>query len=654
MRFRFQSLPQPSFWVRRRGANALAGLLAVIGALVSCPVASSSPRTRVIWNFDHRLTNSLGGQYNAFSMEPSWTRTYLDPIVHRFASGHSLRITAHREPEGFCGVWFDFYPAASIPKRYFDARLYPYLSFWIKGAKPGGDFDIKIVDARGERRDGVAATQPLHDYLPMGITTGWQKVAIPLADFPETDPGSLARLVFIFSVPGDYQFYVDDIAVESSINSPDVAPFANEQEHLTNEDMMAYHSMWVWNTVELLTSAWAADRFFDFCAHMGLKEIYLSVDFEPSSASSVPASLQDAGRYGNFLRMAHQRGLRVEALAGAPAWAASANHPRATGAVRAIVKFNAVAAVEERFDGIHFDVEPYLLLGFAVPHYRKRLLEEYLEMVAECAEAARREHIAFTCDIPWWFYPVTPAAREQFTVSFQGREETVGKHVTDLLDSVTIMDYRNEADGAGGIIASGTEALAYAAKVHKKIQVGLETSAEKETSVEFVVALPANEFLAKLQEKHLADQRSFEGYTLHALRAETVVFIGLGPSPSSGFAPKVPIEVALTRLRRMFAVKSGDRLSVKRGIQQARSAIAMDPEWKDFEPVELRESGSDVMVAAFRAIRGTPSIITFRGLGRKVFEEESRSAAEWLGKYSSFGGLAIHYYQSFRALMATP
>jgi hypothetical protein len=46
-----------------------------------------------------------------------------------------------------------------------------------------------------------------------------------------------------------------------------------------------------------------------------------------------------------------------------------------------------------------------------------------------------------------------------------------------------------------------------------------------------------------------------------------------------------------------------------------------------------------------------PPATTFHGLGRRVFEEETDSAAYWLNPYASFAGLAIHYYPSFRELM---
>ncbi|MCL5670171.1 MAG: hypothetical protein M1423_02580, partial [Acidobacteria bacterium] len=648
-RLRFQPRPQPERGRRSRAAKVLSVLLAAAGALIAGSAARGAPpRARVIWTFNHSLTNTLGGGYNVFSRDPSWARSYLDAAVHRPQSGHSLRITAHRAIEGFCGVWFDFYPANSSPKRYFDARAYPYLAFWIKGQKPGGDFDIKLVDSRGESHEGAAATRPLHDYLAAGITTRWQKVTIPLADFTETDPGSLARMVFIFNAPGDYEFYVDDVSFDSSLDASGWAPEATDPQPARREDAAPYHSMWVWKTAELLNNPQAANRLFDFCARTGLEEIYLSVDFDTSPGHRIPVSIPDAPSYGAFLEAAHKRGLRVEALAGAPVWAATAYHARALGAVRAILELNARMPSEGRFDGIHFDVEPYLLLGFAVPGYRKRLLEEYLEMVAQCSAAARKGQVTFTCDIPWWFFPASPAARQQFTVPFNGTEKTVGEHVADLLDSVTIMDYRNEADGSGGIITFGIPALAYAAKVRKTVRIGLETSAEKPTVVTFAVAVSTGTFFAKLRQKRLENQRSFEGYAMHALRADGSVFIGLGPLLHSKRAPDMPMEVALDRLRKLFGAKFADRFTVENEIVEVRSAVADDPEWQNFELVELQAAGRGRKVEAFQAVRCTPPITTFHGLGRKVFREETRSAADWLDRYSSFGGLAVHYYQSFQ------
>ena len=628
---------------------SLSVMFALIGVLLPGSTARGAASRRVIWNFDNTITNSLDGEYNPFSREPSRARTYLDPDVHLSASGHSLRVTAHREWAGFCGVWFNFYPVGS--RRFFDARSSPYLSYWIKGRKPGGDFDIKIVDARGEATEDTLATRPLHAYLPRGITTTWQKVVIPLADFPEIDPGSLVRLALVFPVPGDFQFYLDDISFESAPDDVAAIPSSGEQEPAAGRQKIPYHSMWVWKTGPLLASATAADRLFDFCSRNGLKEIYLSVDFAGSSGG-VADSITDAAAYADFLSAAHLHGLRVEALTGAPSWAAGRRHGLALAAVRAIVNYNAGMTPDARFDGIHFDVEPYLLLGFALPGYRKQIFEQYLEMVVQCRDAAREGHLDFTCDIPWWFFPLTAATRQQFTVTFGGKEETVGEHVTDLLSSFTIMDYRNEADGAGGIIRFGIPALAYAARLNKQVRVGLETSAQKDTHVKFVLAVPDKEFMDKLRETRLAQSSAFEHFSVHALRANGMVFVGLGEH--SGTDPGESIDIALAHLRKLFGAKSPGRFSVKPVLQAARAAVAADPGWDDFQSEETGKPGSHRTMAAFRAVRRTPPVTTFHGLGRNIFEQESRSAAEWFGHYPSFGGLAIHYYQSFQKMMAAP
>jgi hypothetical protein len=640
IRTKRQGNRRPAFW--------FCGLAVLVGLLAPCSAAWGEDGRRVIWNFDNSLTNVLGGRYNSFSKEPSRARTYLDPTIHLSASGHSLRVTALRKPTGFCGVWFNFYPAAS--ERTFDARHYPYLTFWIKGAKPGGDFDIKMVDAKGERDEDTLATRPLHAYLRRGIPKEWQKVTIPLTDFPDIDPESLARFVIIFTLPGDYQFYLDDIGFESNPDAQPAGHASVASKPAAVDGAILYHSMWVWKTRALLESAKAADRLFAFCSRNGLKEIYLSVDFAGSSAGD-PGQIENPAAYGDFLSAAHQRGLRVAALAGAPRWAAGSRHSQALAALRAIGRYNSEMTPDARFDGIHFDVEPYLLLGFSVPAYRERILEDYLQMVAECAAAARQSHVDFTCDIPWWFYPVTSDARKQFTVMFDGKNKTVGEHVTDLLNSVTIMDYRNEADGAGGIVRFGIPALAYAAQVHKQVRIGLETSAQKDKSIEFVLAIPESEFIAKLHQTHLAQRDSFKHYSIYALHADGTVFIGLGLEGSEVESTR-RFEGALIHLRKLFGAKSAARFSVRPVLNEARRAVAADPGWTDFRPDQLERPGSRKAIAVFLAVRRTPPITTFHGLGRSVFEQESRSTAEWLGRYPSFGGLAIHYYESFQNLMA--
>src|SRR5690242_11544854 len=91
-------------------------VLAVLCAYVFYSDGSlhASPPGVLVWHFDQGIANRWGGMYNAFALEPSGARTYLDSSMHRPGANHSLRVSAHREPEGFCGVWLEFYPSSAI------------------------------------------------------------------------------------------------------------------------------------------------------------------------------------------------------------------------------------------------------------------------------------------------------------------------------------------------------------------------------------------------------------------------------------------------------------------------------------------------------------------------------------------------------------
>ena len=624
------------------------GFVALVGFFTA--ISSHGASRQVIWNFDDSLTDMLGGGYNVFGRSPSWARTYLDPRVHLPNTRHSLRVTAHRAASGFCGVWFDFYPETT-PRRYFDAHDFRYLTFWIKGTPSLWDFDLKLVDETGESHEDSLETQPLDAYLPHGITTAWQKVEIPLADFPEIDPGSLARFVLMFNTAGNYKFYLDDIALETHRTHGSVQAVTGTPRALPNARSVP-NAMWVWNTDELFNGRRQPKEFFAFCGRMKVRTIYLSLDLR-QSAAGVPLALQNTARYDKLLQQAHEAKLRVEALAGSPEWAVSQFHPRAVDVVKIVAHFNRAAPSNGRFDGVHLDVEPYVLIGFADSAFRKLLLRDYLAMVAECEAQARKDDLGFSCDVPWWFFPATEAARQAMTVNFAGTSETVGAHLLALLHSVTIMDYRNEADGAAGIIAFGEPALAEAARRHRKIVIGLETSAEKPASVDFVLAVPVKSFSRLLGHSRLYGQRSFEGYGLFALRGGETIFVGLGP-PLQGMPPAPePMETALKDMRRSFGAKAG-MFRVRPFLPQARAAVAENPEWTQFSDYRLNVHGRDGRIQGFQAIHRTAPEITFHGLGRRVFEEETRSVVEWLGPSPAFAGLAFHYYDSLRELMAHP
>lgn len=622
-------------------------------ALSSGLPAQASPSALLVWHFDRGITNLWGGEYNAYSRRPSSARTYLDARVHKPGAAHSLRITVHREAAGFCGVWLDFHPASHMPRRYLDASPFRFLGFWIKGRVAGGSIDARLEDEAAQQNPDQDSGSTVKIPVPGEAQNEWQEIMIPLENFHGLDLRRLARLTLNFTRPGDSRFYIDDVAFKAAKSA--VLPSLKTSALVRGGGRRApINAMWVWNAKELLSEDGGSDRFFTFCAKTGVNRIFLALELETFPAPSGSRfELKQPDDYRKFLERAHQEGLQVEGLAGTPEWAVEENHPAAVAAVNAVLSFNRSSPRGERFDGIHFDVEPYILAGYADAEDASDLLQSFLRMISLCARQVHTQPgLQFTCDVPAYFYPAAGPDSQPFVVEFNGRRKTVGEHLTDLLDSVTLMDYRNEADGAGGAIAAALPALRYAASRGKTILVGLETSSEPESTIYFTCGIPREEFRERLKASDLGSQLTADGYRLVSFSDGINIHVGLvAPSSLAGDA-LAPFDQALIRLTKQFGAASGpSRFTAGSIIEEARAALAHDPEWEGFETFELTDPETGRSVEGFRTMHRMAPRTTFHGLGYKVFEEETRSLREWLRFYPSFGGLAIHHYESYRELL---
>lgn len=632
--------------------------LLVTALLVPAWALAAAPPSGIltVWSFDQGISNSWGGRYNVYQREPSWARTYLDPKVTRAGSGHSLRVTAHRESPGFCGFWLDFYPGSEVPARYLDASTFNYLSFWVKGEKGGEDFEIEFTDEENVDHEGARPRRPLEAYLPDGMTKEWQEVLIPLADFSGLDRSRLVRMAFNLTREGDSRFYLDDIALKGDPAAALPAVRGDSAPAPGDPATTVHRALWVWNTKPLLDSGDGeeAERFFTFCARQKIAEVYLSAELDRTAEGGVPRfNFRHADPYRKFLAQAHREGLQVDALVGSPEWAAKENHPQALAAVEAILAFNRQGTPEARFDGVHFDVEPYSLPGYSDPAYQPQLLVQFLEMVEQCSARTRAEGgIPFSCDVPAWFYPAGESDRARLTVLFNGQRKTVGEHLTDLLDSVTIMDYTNQADGAGGIIARGLPALASAAAAKRRVVVGIETFLEPQSTVWFACGLPAKEFRRRLATLDLRHELFYEGFRMSVFSDDVNMHIGLAEPRGMTTKQRVALETALAHLgRQLGACADPARYAVGPILEAARVALAHNPEWKGFEPFNITDPQTHATLAGFRSVYHMSPRITFHGLGREVFEEEFGSTVEWLGARPGFAGMAIHFYTSYRELI---
>jgi hypothetical protein len=169
--------------------------------------------------------------------------------------------------------------------------------------------------------------------------------------------------------------------------------------------------------------------------------------------------------------------MRLAALDGDPHYALPAQHDLVLSIVDAVVAYNASVGPSERFDGIHFDIEPYALEEWNGFKTREQLLAAYLDLTARAAVRARAGGVPYGTDVPYWWTAVDARTGEPVSaVTFRGVRRAATDHLLKMVDVIGIMDYRTEAQGPGELIQSVVGTLRAADRLDKaRVFVGVET-----------------------------------------------------------------------------------------------------------------------------------------------------------------------------------
>lgn len=258
----------------------------------------------------------------------------------------------------------------------------------------------------------------------------------------------------------------------------------------------------------------AQDDLFDFCKKYGFNRILLQIHLDPQLKFIQPE------QWKRFLKQARLRGIAVEALDGAPDMARKANWDNTLKILEAVLEFNEAQPQDERFVGIHYDIEPYVSPTWKKGDQvtRHEMMMEYLEFLAKARQrlAAVTPHMVMAADIPMW-YDRKPA---EFSIDFGGQTKNFHQHIQDLTDYIGIMSYRRKADGNNGVIAAVSDEMAYAEKIGKVVCPALETIKLKDEPTITFYGLPAERFweTKKAVESELSARPGFGGMLIHSYR----------------------------------------------------------------------------------------------------------------------------------------
>jgi hypothetical protein len=623
----------------------------------------------MIADFNRGAQNHVGGFHNASDRAPSSVSMRRSSDSFRGGGGRSLRITATRKPGGFAAAWISFFDIRQPDRTYLDARAYSHLSFWVRGKKGGETFRIKLADILWAAREDGFLIGPVTRFLPMGVTKEWQEVSIPLGGLITLDLSALAFLTIDFQTPGETTIFLDDISFKENQDIPTPRTPAATTSNAIHRDLP--RAMWDWEPLPLLLDPEKRKEFLDFCGRQRIGRVWLQLPWRPSgtpktAGNAIPPQGVDfrieilhPESLRSFLAAAHGEGILVEALDGAPEYAVKKNHHVPLAIVVAVISFNKGSRPAERFDGIHFDNEPYLLVGWHLPDLREQILEEFLELNLECQRRIRSQSsMVYGIDIPFWWQSLDPrTGRTAAPVTFNGVRKAASFHCIDMLDSVGIMNYRSTADGADGMLAHGLEILKYAERARRaRVYLGVETITEPPAVVRFAVGLPRKdvERILKTRAKEIIYLSRINGFRIHVLDDGANLHFGIGmpsrPSPEQERAARETLLHIAEVLGLSYANrgKSGE----EEALRTAMSRLARDPEWRDPKPRNIPGPSGKNEYAGFQATILFLPKITFGSETIGNMEAELALAEEEFREYGHYSGIAIHHYESYRRMIA--
>lgn len=214
---------------------------------------------------------------------------------------------------------------------------------------------------------------------------------------------------------------------------------------------------WIWETPDIVT---LREPILNFAKEQGVTHIYLYVDRKRVTPKD----------YSSFIQAAADQGMRVEALGGEPTWGLKENRRQLEEFIEWVASYNNNVSEDERFTGIHLDVEPYLLPEWNTE--QTRVIEEWLSNMDFAAyESKRLGDIDLSADVPFWVHDIEVPGYDNLRVS---------TWMLKRFDTLVLMNYRDAADGHDGIVSNALPMLDEASSSGKAVVVGVETAPSRE------------------------------------------------------------------------------------------------------------------------------------------------------------------------------
>ena len=168
--------------------------------------------------------------------------------------------------------------------------------------------------------------------------------------------------------------------------------------------------------------------------------------------------------YRAFNREAKKEGIEIHAMGGHPVWALTESREKIFRLVDWVRSYNGQAAEDERFEGIHLDIEPYVLPVWSAT--KEEVLRQWMGNVRAFAEKLKESpRLESSVDLAAWLdNSQTP-----------GHPDLPFSHwMISQLDHTTLMAFRDFAEGPGGILDMVESEIRYAESTGKELIIAVE------------------------------------------------------------------------------------------------------------------------------------------------------------------------------------
>ncbi|UMV46796.1 hypothetical protein LMZ02_25515 [Paenibacillus macerans] len=204
---------------------------------------------------------------------------------------------------------------------------------------------------------------------------------------------------------------------------------------------------WIWDTAQIEQRP---EEIVDFAEREDVKVIFLQIGGGVGNDS-----------YRRFISLAASHGIEVHALNGHPEWALREQRREGDDFLNWVAVYNRGVSPEERFKGVQFDVEPYLLKTWTKE--RESIVEQWMEGIRAWTETAKYNNLQIGAAVPFWLDEIDHPSKSV--------PLPLGNWMVDRFDYLAIMAYR---DTAGRSYELARTTLSEADRQKKQVWVGVE------------------------------------------------------------------------------------------------------------------------------------------------------------------------------------